>query len=365
MNYFLCLTIVLISLLPTSPLLASEIRCLGGDGGTPFANITKDIKLKQTIIPSKDWVKDFVYQEQTEQLIYRNLNNQLRSFNIVTGRDRFLNYADKTISRLIDDQSSRILSSSATYFLNTSSENPNWHYFAGPSEVKQHLFWHQKTIYSLQTIESNKGKYDFVFLKYSERDHQQLYCHQSKNIGKIKGLAPENTFPFLYFYATKNGLLENKVIVYRMNVDAIGYGSTCPMEQITEYPESKLGPIKAFYSFHNKNFDAFAFHLDHPEKTLFWDKPGECAFYNFKGKTPVFISSKQPIFASWENGKGLTLHNLQEQTEVTFFKAIKINNFTTENIWMSDNGQKFFTSVERDQTQAGRLLVETVLPSWR
>lgn len=342
---------------------AAELRCAGSDGGTPFVNITQDVKARQSLIPTHGMIKDFLFQEKQNQLVYRNLNNQLRSRPLDKNgkNDKLLNYANAKLSRVVDENSSKVLSAQATYYLDASVPGDSWYYYAGPSQVIRHLFWNQDTIYSLENSWSGYGRHYFQFLSHNSRGSLRHYCYTQLGLGKNLGIAQQSNFPYIYFHTFKPGLLGNKFVVYRIAVNRVGYDHPCPVEEVTSYSESQIGSIKAFYQLNIDGVDALAFHLADPKRTLFWDKPGECAYYNLKGRTPIFLSSKQPIFASWANGQGLTLHNLKDQTEVSFFKKISVPSFGRENIWLSDDGRKVFTALEPRKDEEGRLIVKTEL----
>jgi hypothetical protein len=340
----------------------SELRCLGSDGGTPFSNVTHDVSVKQHILPSFGLIKDFVFQDNLDQLVYRNIKDQIRVLRMADFQDRFVSYAEGKLSRVTDSESGKVLASNTTTFLDVEENGPEWQRFGNGSSVREHLFWGNNTVYSLENywVKQNE-RYHFKFLSYSPGKNWVHHCDAGDIRGQNVKLAQGNQFPYLHFYSLKKGLLGNKVIVYRMAVNQVGYGGACPIEEVTQYPESDLGTIKAFYHFNIDGVDAFAFHLADPKKNLFWDKPGECAYYNFKGKTPIFISPKHPVFATWRNGEGLSIHSLDNKTAVTLFSKIEQSQFGSENLWLSRDGKTLYSSFVTGHHRNGKLVVATDL----
>lgn len=345
--------------------LAENLRCLGSDGGTPFANISKDVSLKQQILQSSGSVRDFVLLEKTNQIVYRNHRNQIRALALSNQHDRHLSYSSVKISRVFEENKGRILTSEATYFLDSVTD-PFWRSFAQPNRVVEHLFLDDNDIFSLEAFWQEDpyllfpGRYNFSFLTYESNKSWRRQCNLPGGVGKNLKLAKGNLFPYLYFTAIKSGLFEDRVMVYRMAVNTVAGNRACPFEEVTSYPVSQIGPIINFYYFNVDGTDAFAFHLSDPKRNLFWDKPGECAYYNFNGKTPIFISPRHPIFATWKNGEGLSLHNLRDKTEITFFNKVEQASITTENLWISGDERTLLSSLSPYKNEPNyRLIVST------
>jgi hypothetical protein len=344
---------------------AEELRCLGNDGGTPFANISNDVSLNQRIVQSRGHVKDYVFQEKINQIVYRNELNQIRALDLSKQSDRHLSYSAVKISHVTDEERGRILASESTYFLDSVTD-PFWRTFAQPNQVGEHLFLDKGDIYSLEAFWQEEstlltdGRYRFSFLTYESNQSWRRECKLPGSVGQSLKIAKGNLFPYLYFTTIKSGLIEDRVVVYRMEVNKAGGNRVCPYEEVTSYPFSKIGTINSFYYFNIDGTDAFAFHLTDPKRNLFWDKPGECAYYNFKGKTPIFISPKHPIFATWKNGEGLSLHNLREKTEVTLFQKMDQPRVATENLWISSDEKTLFSSLSpKKNDPTHRLIVAT------
>lgn len=358
---------ILLLLISTARLsFAGNFRCLGSDGGTPFSNVTSDVSAKQTILKSNGLVRDFVYHEKLNQIVYRNVRNQVRVLHLENLHDHLLAYLDGKMSRVSEDDLGRILPANFTYYLDT-TKGSVWHKYGRPNKVAGHLFIEKGDIFSLETFwQENStllknGNYYFRFFTYESEKPWRRQCYIPGNVGTDLKLAKGNLYPYIHFYAIKKGLLEDKVVVYRMAINQVGWDRPCPIEEVTQYPYSNLGPIKAFYHFNIDSVDAYAFHLADPKRNLFWDKPGECAYYNFNGKVPVFISPKHGVFASWKNGKELALHNLKYKTEVTLFKNLNQTEISGENLSLSDDGKTLFSSLSTSHDQGGRLIVETDL----
>ncbi len=346
--------------------IGDNLRCIGNDGGTPFYNISQDVSSKQIIVSSKGLIRDFVYHEKLDQIVYRNIENEVRTLNLKNSNDHFISYTGKKFSRVIEEDLGRILKVDTTHYLDTAID-PVWYQYGQPNRVMEHLFSEKGDIFSLESFWQDKGnllssgKYHFSFLTHESNTLWRRQCVASANIGANLKIAKGNLFPFIYFYVIKKGLVESKVIVYRMAVNQVKGNGNCPIEEVTQYDYSNLGPIKAFYYFNVDNRNAFAFHLSDPNRNLFWDKPGECAYYNFKGKTPIFISPKHPVFATWKNGEGLSLHNLKDKTELRFFGNMSQSQFGTENLWIANEGKTFYSSLATSHDQGGRLIVKTDL----
>lgn len=344
---------------------ADQFRCLGSDGGTPFTNISQDVTSSQKIIQTQGLVKDYVYHQGLEQIVYRNERNQIRTFNLRDSRDHFISYSNAKFSRVVQNDLGRILTSNSTYYLDTAVE-PFWYSYGYPNRVVEHLFADKEDIYSLEGVWQEdaalgiNNAYQFSFLTYESGRLWRRSCRTPGKIGINLKLAKGNQFPFVYFTVVKKGLLEDKVMVYRMSLKQVGAGGVCPLQEMTTYPFANVGSVKNFYYFNIDGVDAYAFHLDDPKRNLFWDKPGECAYYNFNGRTPIYISPKYPVFASWQNGKGLSLHNLKTRTETSFFNKMTQNQLSTENLWLAEDGKTLYSSLTPSKAkEQGRLIVST------
>ena len=345
---------------------AEELRCLGSDGGTPFINVSESVSTKQQVLHTRGQVKEFILHEDLNQIVYRNQVNQVHILNLSDSSDRFINYSNAKLSKITEKKRGRVLTSESTYYLDTANDS-FWRFFAGPHAVKEHLFTQKGNIYSLEHYWQEagnlltNGKHHFSFLTLESENSYRRYCVAPGNIGVNLKWAKGNLYPYVYFTAVKPGLVvEDRVMVYRMAIDKIGGGRPCPIEEVTYYPYSKVGEVKSFYHFNVDGVDAFAFHLTDPKRNLFWDKPGECAYYNFKGKTPIFISPNHPVFATWRNGEGLGIHNLGDKTEMTLFKQLKQPSVGSESIWLSDNGKTIYSAlITPNGNGEGRLIVST------
>jgi len=345
---------------------AESLRCLGSDGGTPFSNVTADVSTKQTILKSSGLVRDFVIHEGLNQLVYRNVRNQVRLIHLDNLHEHFVNYLNGKLSQIIEGARGRILSASSSHYLDT-AESFAWRGYSYGSKVAKQLFSENGNIFSVEDIRHQKvgllksSKYFFTFATFEQGKAGRRICHIPPGYGTNLTLAQGNLFPYLHFYTIKKGVIEDKVVVYRMAVNRAGSGGVCPIEEVTEYPAAQLGTIKAFYYMNVEGVDAFAFHLSDPRRNLFLDKPGECAYYNFNGRTPIFISPKHGVFASWKNGEGLSLHNLKDKTEVRLFQKISQNEISSENLWLSEDGKTLFSALSTTHDQGGRLIVKTDL----
>lgn len=347
-------------------LLADNLRCLGSDGGTPFSNITHDVLAKQTIVNSSGLVRDFVVHESLGQIVYRNVRNQIRVLHLDHLRDHFVNYFGGKLSRVSEDSRGRVLSAHSPHYLDT-RYSIHWREFNFGKRVTQHLFSEKGDIFSLENIIHQKvgllksSRYFFTFSTFENGRPMRRQCFIPTGFGTQLTLAQGNLFPYLHFYTIKKGVLEEKVVVYRMAVNRVGAGTACPIEEMTQYPVANLGAIHAFYYLNLDNQDSYAFHLADSKRNLFLDKPGECAYYNFRGRTPIFISPKHALFASWKKGEGLGLHNLKDKTEVSLFKNVIQNELGSADLHISEDGKTLYSSLMTSHDQGGKLIVKTDL----
>lgn len=345
---------------------AREFRCLGSDGGTPFSNIPND-GLNKKLLQSKGTIKDFVFHEELDQIVYRNQTNQIRVMNLTEGTDRFVAHSQSKISKVVENDLGRILLAGSTYYLDTEKSGA-WFQYGYPNRVLSHLFSKQGDIFSLEALWQDRpgllqnGKYHISFITHEAHKTYRRQCSIPAGVGENLKLATGNIFPYVYFTAHKKWLLEDKVMVYRMAVNQIWGKKNCPIEEMTQYPYENVGDVKAFYYFNIQGTDGYAFHLNDPRRQLFWDKPGECAYFNLNGKSPVFISPKAPLIASWKNGDGLSLYNLHDKTELRFFKELNQPLLGTEHLWLDEGGERLFTSLATSKNEPNsRLIVVTDL----
>lgn len=361
--------VVVFAVLMSKTVCADSLRCLGSDGGTPFSNITADISTKQTVVKSSGLIRDFVYHESLNQIVYQNVRHQLRVLHLDSLCDHFLNHMRGKLSRIVEDAKGRVLSAYSTHYLDT-RESLTWRGYSYGSKVTQQLFSENGNIFSVESILNQKvgllksNKYLFTFATLEQGQPGRRICHIPPGFGSNLTLAQGNLFPYIHFYTMKKGVVEDKIMVYRMAVNRVGSGGACPVEEVTQYPAAQLGTIKAFYYLNLDSVDAYAFHLADPKRNLFLDKPGECAYYNFNGRTPIFISPKQGVFGSWKNGEGLGLHNLKEKTEVRLFQKVSQPQFGAENLWLSEDGKTLYSALSTHHDQGGKLIIKTDLKNF-
>ncbi len=315
---------------------ASRSHC-GGIGPTPLTDISSTLKYHVQTLDAVAGVKEFLYQETSNSVIYRNTNDEIRglAFSQSTG-----DYASTTLlstsvyplSRVVDPTETFVLTDGYGWMLN--EKDQTWAEFSTLTNL-QELYWSGDTIYSLATNLQTNGNTEYDFYSYEVGgDYQRKLCSVTSTASAPYTLAEGHEYPYVFFYRDQiiSGS-DREALVYAYDL------SSCTMGSPTQYSNIK-GPVKSVYRF--DSIDSTAVVFDSPTENLLWDGAGGCQFYEIDNESPIVPNFNQPVVATFTAGQGVTVYFLTTQNKATFLKGLPVNELNQGDLWLTDSGRKLF-----------------------
>ena len=191
---------------------AKDIQCRGGDGPTPFMDISHSLSQSVEEIPTVGEVRGFIHWPRRGAIVYQNANSQLRKVNYKSGKDKLLARLLLPLSRLADPEEKFILTDRANWYLDTEQANVTWGHFETARPV-HHLFWHRTFLGAnhLFSISDSLSKFfaerqpdrqDLQILKFTAGNISPEACHLHPQPGEVFYLGDS----FHYFF-DKDGLV--------------------------------------------------------------------------------------------------------------------------------------------------------------
>lgn len=334
-------------LLLIAPYLAngvSNFRCAGGEGGTPFSDISNIYKYSKAIVPTQRMVKEYVYLENKNEIVYRNDQNVLHSLNLTDNKDRAIKEMQATLGRVVDPLEKFITTAFGPWILDITKDEPMWMQFPVPRPIVKHLFWKENVLYSYLASQVGTKKQTFTFSMYEAGRTMTQSCTINAKVGETYRIGNGHEYPFFYLYRIARTYKGNMLTQYRVRLNEMFTDAKCQLEDKGTYPEPLPGDVKSVT--HYPKYDAFAVSINHPRKNLLWDTPTECTFFDLHGRDPIILNNQHPIVATRTVDHGLGLHFLDSSKEVRILQANLPQAITEDNLWLSKDANKLFVAVQ-------------------
>lgn len=306
-------------------------RC-GGDGPQPFLDLTGAAP-KTKVVPVKGSIKEFLYWEHRDSLVYRNERNEVLSYSFGSHHTAYFGGSQAALSPVIDAKESMLLLQGVNWLFTTDGW---WRNYYSSADRPQHLFWDGKLLYDLDDQQFGP--------KYPQQLNIHRYrvgfssarplCQWKAPVGKVFKLAEGSEFPNLTLYTVEKSAQGNKVTLYEMDV------RTCTVKNGFAYSDLFDGDILAVHRFVKLN--SYAIHVDHPTKNLMWDYGTGCHYYDI-GKGPALVPNhSRPIVATWDASDGLKVMNLKMRSRGEYFAGSKFKSLARRDVWLQDRGDELF-----------------------
>ncbi len=316
---------------------ARQLRC-GGVGPNPFNDISGILKYNVETVDAVGGVKEFLYQESSNALIYRNANREIRGVRSDSAGNfsqaQFFSTSIYPMSRVVDPKERFVLTEGQGWLLDTNSSD--WFEF-NPNAGMQHLFWNRNKLFSYQFVPAASGDQRWDFYSYRVGDNGSKYQCSIQSTAKVPlTMAHGHTYPLVFFFNEVNAPgSDRQVVIYPFDI------TNCTAQTPVAYSNVR-GPVKDVYRF--DSIDSTAVVVDNKDQNLLWATPKGCGYYDIKGLTPIVPNYNQPAIATFSQQDGVTLFFLNTEKRATVLKGFPINDLKEGDLWLSDSGRKLFMS---------------------
>lgn len=314
-----------------------SLRC-GGIGPVPFSDISSTLKYQVETIDAVAGVKEFLYEDNSNAVVYRNVNNEIRGVKADSAGNfsqaEFFSTSVFPISTLVDPNEEFILTAGKGWLLDTASEN--WVQFNQSTIPLQHLFWDRDRIYSVAVSPQSNGDKRFDFYSYAvgSQDSRRT-CSVMSTSDNPMTLGHGHTYPDVFFFREVSDGESRQVEIFPVNV------TTCITDAPIVYSNVR-GPVKDVYRF--DSIDSTGVTVDNPDQNLLWANSKGCAYYDIKGLTPIIPNYSQPVVATFSADAGVNVYFMDNAKKASVLAGFPINELKDGDLWLSDSGRKLFMS---------------------
>jgi hypothetical protein len=327
----------------------------GGDGPTPFTQLD-GFQNSVRIVPTNNGLRDFVFWENRNTVVYRNLYGQVWG----VGLNRFESYFfSKRSAPLLDiaDPFERFITASADeniYMLDAQGNPPQWYDLYQQNEG-QPAFWNVDTLYTVSLTRINRKRQSFQVFDYQLNRGAEAKCPPVDLVSNNPVfLASGHAYPYIYFYMVHSTDLGQELYVSKFNVN------TCQPEPDLIWGTTFSSEIQEVHRF--PAIDSVAVKLNDPKRNLFWSGPSGSLFYNIANVSPVVLNfSTNPTIATWDGNSGLTLHFLNYATQASLMAGYPFTSVRSQDLKMSTDGSRLIFSPQLEN--GTRLLMEIEIGS--
>ncbi len=321
---------------------AVQFHC-GGIGPQPMNDISATLKYKVTSVNAGGGVKEFLYREDSNSIVFRNSQNDIYGLgfdgNSYSQATQF-GSSKLPISQVLDPLQRYVLTASKGWILDT-KDNGGWHQYLNLNNVKP-LFWDapiagllRSRLYSVVTTTDNSGLQHFQFYSYREGDDSAVpICKLDSVASEPITLAHGASDPYAFFYSqsvTDSG--ERKVVILPYNL------LTCVMGAGTEYGNLR-GPVVDVYRY--DALDSNAVIVDNPAQNLMWGTPKGCGYYDIGSSQVIVPNDSEPVMGTFTASAGLNLFFLNTAQRASILAGFPITSLKDGDLWLSNSGDRIF-----------------------
>jgi hypothetical protein len=314
-------------------------RC-GGDGPQPFFELS-DLQPKSKVLHTRGNVREFLYWETRNALVYRNDYRELRAHYFQDKVDKYFSPMSLPLARVTDPGEQFLLTDRANWFF----YRGNWKAFRSEAKHPRHLFWDRTLfdswLYSLDNVKNAAGRQELRIFRYragaqSAKLDCVLLAHPGEELKEAEGAR----YPFVPLYTVKAVSGGEKLSLWHLDV------RSCALVHMGTYPDPVPGRVQAVHRF--ESIGSYAIKVDHPTLNLLWDYGTGCRFHDIGNGELLVPNHSRPLIGSWDSTDGLWLMNLNHRKKGNFFPAGKHKALRQADLWLPERGSILFASPETE-----------------
>jgi hypothetical protein len=344
------------------------LDCYGGDGGpSPFVDISGSLVESIRPIRTGGPVEDFLHLKRRDELLSRGVDGDIRKTPLSTNEPRRISHTDMPLSRIVHPRERYLATEGSTWLLDLVTGS--WKHFEGPAGPLEHLFWYappgerEASLFSLgAAIRPSPELLSYRLYQLDPRGSRVSSCSidLSSQFRVVKGM----TQPYVVFFKDEPLGREGRQITFRLYYTR-GVGA-CPLAQegTLRLPDVAFD-ISLEGAYYFSKLHAAALKFDNARKNLVWVNWGElksrhdgCQFYQVESSSPVFLSEKEPVMASWSSRGGVQLYYLEKKKTARVLSSIPFEEGDSRSLWLTEDGRKLFAAISG---RSGRKVIELSL----
>lgn len=355
----------------------SSIKCQGGDGPNPLTDITKQFSPRVELLDTEGSVQELLFWEGKRLIAYRNHRGVIYGLPLGGHKSYRLGNSRFPLSQVKDSNDRYLSLKNRATVLDT--EFSTWLNWPHHREVR-HLYWHRflgrESLFSIHSSLVGPRQQRMEVLSFNDRGIKPHLCNLIAPPGEIFHLGEGHVYPYVFLYKVKKGNNSTQVSYFNIQIEGELVGlPTCRLYQAGHYSTRIPGNVTEVYQFPELmqgNNNMFVVKTDHPERQLLWDDGTYgCRYYQFGGKDPMVLNSKQAVLATWDEAEGLNLIYPRriidgQPMTISLLKGEVVGPIQREHLALSDDGKTLLVAAELKNapTHSGRKIIRINLQNF-
>jgi hypothetical protein len=355
----------------------SSVKCQGGDGPNPLADISHQLSPRIDVFDTEGSVQELILWERKGLVAYRNHRGMIYYLPLSSSKSHRLGSSRFPLSQ-VKDQGDRYLSikNRATVLDTEAALWLNWPHHR---EVR-HLYWHRflgrESLFSIHSSLVGPRQQRIEVLSFNDRGIKPHLCNLVASPGEMFHLGEGHVYPYVFLYKVKKGIDSTLVSYYNIQIEGELIGvPTCRLYKAGHYSTKIPGNVTEVYQFPELmqgNNNMFVVKTDNPQRQLLWDDGTYgCRYYQFGGRDPMVLNSKQAVIATWDEAEGLNLiypRRLVDGQPMTLslLKGQVVGPIKKEHLALSDDGKLLLVAAELKNApeHSGRKIIKINLQNF-
>jgi len=326
--------LIIIFVLSSVVVQALPLRC-GGEGPKPFNDISPKFDHHVQILKTAGEVKEFVFWERHNAVVFRNIANELRALpltNNSTGTYQpILSLLGQPLANIVEPSEQFLLTQGTGWVFDEKAQPYPWIHFSKETNL-QHQFWHRNKIFSVREITNSKDfAYELVSYKVGDKKIEGNCIIGGGAQGRMS-LAKGSAFPYVTFYSSRPGAKGTDIFFHELDV------RNCKVKE--QILQNVMGPIRDVHVFSEQS--AYAIQVDHPTENLLWFTPDGCHYHDVGHGELLVPNYHKPILATMSANRSFELFFLNSEMKATILKNYPISHLGPNDIHLSDKNGKLF-----------------------